>query len=705
MKAWPWILAFASLTPYVVAQQTAGIHGGNGVSLPAPPATSAVAVQDDYHGTTITDQYRWLEDAKSPETRAWIAAQNEYTASYLSQISIRPEIVKQLLALERIERYSVPLKRGNKYFYLKRLPEEDQFSIYLRDGLNGEERRIIDATSLSADHNTSVGILDVSQDGDILVYGVRTGGADEQQVNILNLKTMQVSAGELPPARYFGVQLSPSADGLYYSRFSHEGTTVSFHAITEKRDARIFGGEYRGEKLGEMSLIGVSVTDDGHYLLFDISQGVPAKREDILLKDLRHADSPIVPLVYGLEARFSVTEVNDSFYVLTDYHAPNGRIVKLAPGDSPENWKTILPEGKDVIQSAEVVGGRLFVSRLKDVRSETSIYTLNGKPSGQIPFPGIGSGSNVYGRPTDHEGFYTFQSFNLPPTIYRYDTTTGKSGIFARTTVPFVSDNYEVRQVFFASKDGTRIPMFIAGKKGFKLDGKSRLLMTAYGGFDVSLTPGWDPEYAWWIQQGGLFAQPNLRGGGEYGETWHKAGMFEKKQNVFDDFIGAAEFLIKNQYTSPARLAIRGRSNGGLLMGAALTQRPDLFGAIWCGYPLLDMLRYQNFLFGRQWTTEYGSAENAVDFKYILPYSPYQNVKAGTRYPAVMFFSGDADTRVDPLHARKMTPLVQAASASGRPVLLHYSIKGGHSSGVALKQLVDDQADELAFLWTETSEK
>jgi prolyl oligopeptidase len=365
----------------------------------------------------------------------------------------------------------------------------------------------------------------------------------------------------------------------------------------------------------------------------------------------------------------------------------------------------ILPEGKDVLEAVSVVGGKMFVLRLKDVKSEVTIYSLEGKAEGHIDFPGIGAGSTLSGRAMDTDGFYTFQSIITPPTIFHYDTKTGHSEIFYSDKVPFDSSKYEVKQVFYTSKDGTKVPMFIAGKKGLKRDGSERLLMTGYGGFALSETPVWNPEYAWWMQEGGWFALPNLRGGNEYGEVWHKAAMFAGKQNVFDDWFAAAEYLIANKYTTPERFAIRGRSNGGLLMGASMTQRPDLFGAIWCGYPLLDMLRYQMFEMGRTWTTEYGSAENAKDYPYILKYSPYQNVKAGTKYPAIFFFTGDGDTRVDPMNARKMTPLMQTSTSSGRPILLHYSVKGGHSAGVSQTQLLQDYADEMAFLWTETATK
>jgi prolyl oligopeptidase len=437
--------------------------------------------------------------------------------------------------------------------------------------------------------------------------------------------------------------------------------------------------------------------------MISISHGVPATREDILVKDLRKPDSPITPLVYGVEAHTSAENIGDRFFLKTDYQASNSRVVEAAPGSDPSAWKTVIPEGKDVIDSDSIVGGRLFVSRLHDVKTETTIYSLDGKQTGTLTYPAIGSGSVLYGRPTDNEGFYTFESFITPPSIYRYNTKTGQTETFFTPKVPFDSAQYEVHQVFYTSKDGTRVPMFIAGKKGLPRDGKTRLIMTGYGGFDLPMLSGWNPEYAWWMEQGGYFALPNLRGGNEYGEPWHKAAMFQNKQNVFDDFFAAAEYLIQNHYTSPDRFAIRGRSNGGLLMGAAMTQRPDLFGAIWCGYPLLDMLRYQKFEFGRLWTTEYGSAENAKDFPYIVKYSPYQNVKPGTKYPAIMFFTGSSDTRVDPMNARKMTALMQASTGGDRPLLLHYSLKGGHSAGVSLTQLVEDQADELGFLWTETS--
>jgi len=693
------------LQPSATAQEAAiAIHGKTGIGLPAPPATATAPVTEDVQGMSVTDPYRWLEDAKSEKTRAWINTQMRYTQQYLDQLKIRPQIARQLTELQRVDSYTLPSKYGDRYFYQKRLAQENQSSIYMRIGWAGEEVRLVDATELSKDQNTSATIEDISSDGNLLAYGVRAGGADEQSVHVIDVRTRREYPDQLPTGRYFGVQLAPDGAGLYYSLFSHQGTSLFFHKFGSDigRDALIFGKEYRGEMLGELDLVGVNVTDNGRYLIINISRGVPAKREDILVKDLRTPDAPIVPLVYGLDARFSAQNIDDSFYVMTDYLAPLGRILKAALNAPPKQWQTVVPEGKDVIESFSLTGSRLFVERLKDVKSETAIYSLDGKAVGTLEYPAIGSGSPVYGRPQEKEGFYSFESFTVPPSIYRYNVETGKSDIFFTPKVPFDSNQYEVRQVFYPSKDGTRVPMFIAGKKGLKRDGHTQLLMTGYGGFNVSMTANWNPEYAWWMEKGGFFALPNLRGGGEYGETWHKAAMFEKKQNVFDDFFAAAEYLIANHYTTPAHFAIRGRSNGGLLMGAAMTQRPDLFGAIWCGYPLLDMMRYQNFLLGRLWTTEYGSSEAAQQAPYLAKYSPYQNVKPGTHFPAIMFFTGDSDTRVDPLHARKMTAEVQAANAGGRPILLHYSLTAGHSSGVSVTQLVDDQADELGFLWNES---
>ena len=597
-----------------------------------------------------------------------------YTRDYLSKIRIRPEIVHRLTELERVETYGFPTERKGKYFFTRRLPEENQASIYVRNGLAGADERLIDAKKLSTDQNTSVQIDDVSEDGSLMAYGVREGGADEQTIHLLDVPTRQDFPDTLPKGRYFGITLSPDKQGLYYSKVeSATGSLVYYHRLHTPVDSDqlLFGKKFNGDTFGAMDLISAEVTENGRYLVIDVGHGVPFTRVDIYVKDLRKPDSLIRPIVHGIDSRFYPTNYEDSLYILTDYQAPNYRVIRLHIDDpSPEHWQTIIPEAKDVISAATIIGGKLFVTSLHDVITQTRIHGLDGKALGTVTYPTIGSASEMIGRSDSQEGFYSFESFIIPPTIYHYNVATGRTDVFAQPKVPFASDRYEVQQVFYKSRDGTNIPMFISSKTGLMRDGTAPALMWAYGGFNVSLTPHWNPEFAWWMEQGGFYAQPNLRGGGEYGENWHKAGRFERKQNVFDDFYAAAEYLIVNHYTGSDRLAIRGRSNGGLLMGAAMTQRPDLFGAIWCGYPLLDMIRFQHFLVGKWWTTEYGSADDPDQFPYLIKYSPYHNVKPGTRYPAIMFKTGDSDTRVDPLHARKMTALMQTENASGRPILV-----------------------------------
>ena len=685
-----------------VAAQT--IHGRDGITLPPPPPVQVSPVYDSYFGTKIPDSYRWLEDAKSEETRAFIDQQNTYTARYFKQARIRPEVVAGLEPLEQAAHWTLPIERAGNYYFTKRLPGENQASIYIRRGWSGKDERLVDPAALSRDPNTSVDLADVSRDGQQIAYRVRSGGADETTVRVFNVKTGKILEDTLPAGLYWSVSFTPDGAGLFYTRTNSQGSLLYEHVFGTRvvRDALLFGREFHGEPLGPIDLFESQVTDDGRYLVVTIERGVPAKRVDIVFRDLTKKDAPFNVLVWDLDSRFSAVYARGAWYVKTDYKAPMGRILRADPGVLPDAWNTIVPEATEAIDDFSIVGGKVYVTRLKDVVSQTSIYTLDGKPAGAVSYDGIVSSSGVFGRTTDRYGFFSVQSFIQPPTLYRLDTVTGKRDVFAQPSVPFDTSQYELKQVFYTSKDGTQIPMFIAGKKGLAQDGTARLLMTGYGGFNVSNTPAWSPASAWWMQQGGWFALPNLRGGGEYGEHWHQQGMFEKKQNVFDDWFAAAEYLIAQKYTSPDHFAIVGRSNGGLLMGAAMTQHPELFSAIDCGYPLLDMLRYQSFLQGSHWTTEYGSSQDEKQFFYLLKYSPYQNVKAGTAYPAILFFTGDSDTRVDPLHARKMTALMQASSSSGRPILLHYSLAGGHSAGVSVEQKIQDDADELTFLWTET---
>lgn len=701
------LLVIAGVLAAGIAAPAQAIHGGDGITLPPPPAADAAPVVDDYFGTKITDNYRWLEDAKSAETRAFIDEENAYTARYMRQAHLRASVVDDLEDLEHVERWSLPVERNGNYFFLKRLAGEEQSSIYMRHGWSGKDMRLIDPAVLSRDANTSVTLAAVSRDGALLAYGVRAGGADETVLHLYDLKTHQTLPDELPAGLYRSVNFTPDGTGIFYTRQYRTGTLLYEHVLGTRpsQDKLLFGREFRGELLGPIDLFYATVTADWRYLVVTIDRGVPAKRVDIVYRDLTKPGAPFDILTWDTDARFSAIYADRNWYVKTDYKAPNGRILRADPGGiMPEAWDTVVPESADVIDDFSIVGDKLYVKRLHDVKSEISAYTLAGKAAGRIDFDMPGSASVVQGKPGDRYGFFSFESFIQPPTLYRIDTGTGKRDVFAQPKVPFDPAQYQLTQVFYTSKDGTRIPIFIAGKKGLKQDGTERLLMTGYGGFNLGMLPRWNPAWAWWMEHGGWFAEPNLRGGDEYGERWHEAAMFEKKQNVFDDWFAAAHYLIDHHYTSPAHFAITGRSNGGLLMGASITQQPQLFSAVFCGYPLLDMLRYQKFEQGPQWTTEYGSADNEKQFPYLLKYSPYQNVHPGTAYPAVLLFTGDSDTRVDPLHARKMTALLQASSSSGRPILLHYSLAGGHSEGVSVEQQIQDNADELTFLWIETGQ-
>ena len=700
------------------------IHGRNGVELGPPPAVAVKPVTDTVGGHTITDNYRWLEDQNSPQTRAFINAEMQYTDSYFDQVTgLRDRVVKRLTELSRVDQTGMPQEREGSLFFTRRLAEENQASIYMRPGrheveggawLQPGDVRLIDARKLSSDANASVSIAAISDKGDLLVYGERHGGADEETIHFYDVPKRGDIDDELPLARYGGFGLTADGKMLFYSKTLSDGTGAVFEHTVGKpadKDTEVFGGTYQGETMGPLDLLGCRVSENGHWLIVSVSHGVPATREDILVKDLRKTNAQFEQLVYGVDSRFQLHMYGDEMFVSTDFEAPNGRVLRAKLGDpTTKSWPVIIAEAKDPIRAVSIVDGVFFVGRLNDVKTETKIYTLKGKEIGEIRYPTIGTGGVVQGRENSDTGYYTFSSFTVPPTIYEYNVSTGESTVWSAAKVPFDSSQYEVRQVFYTSKDGTRVPMFIAGRKGLAMDGKAPLLMTGYGGFNISETPAFDPKYAWWMEQGGFFALPNLRGGGEYGEKWHEAGMFEHKQNVFDDWFAAAEYLLSNHYTTRERLAITGRSNGGLLMGASMTQRPDLYGAILCGYPLLDMSRYQKFLVGRWWTTEYGSAEKPDQAAYILKYSPYQNIRPGVKYPAIMFLSGDSDTRVAPLHARKMAAAMQATvmaepEAERRPVLLHYDTRAGHSAGVSVEQGIHDTADELTFLWNATGGK
>jgi prolyl oligopeptidase len=655
---------------------------------PSPPSTHREAVSETIHGVEIVDHYRWLEEQESPETRAWIDAQNTHAESLLAGRPSRERIRQRLTELMRM--------RGGRYFVWKRRAGDDLAILYARSGLEGKDEVLIDPHELSPDHTTDITLLDTAQDGSLLVYGIREGGVDEVDVRVMDVASREDLPDRLPTALYTGVSLTADKSGFYYGVHDREaGTRLYYHAMgsAPDRDRQIFGNGYGPDKW-----ISPFVSDNGRYLLITVYHGW--SKSEIHFRDLG-TQRPIRPLVDDVDAIFYPRFAGDTLVMQTDWNAPKGRILAVDLEDpARERWREVTPEGSDAISGFSLAGGRLFVHYLHDVSSQIRIYSLEGDGLGEIDLPGIGTAGAPDGRWESNEAFFDFYSYTVPRTTYRYDVSTGRSTAWARDEVPLDSDRFEVRQVWYESKDGTRVPMFLVHRKDLEPDGRRPTLLHGYGGFNSSLTPRFRPAAVLWVEQGGVYAVANIRGGGEFGEEWHRAGMLEKKQNVFDDFIAAAEWLIDNDYTNPSRLAIQGYSNGGLLVGAALTQRPDLFQAVLCRHPDLDMVRYHEFENNNPPALlEYGNASDPEQFKFLYAYSPYQRVTEGAAYPAVLLTSGDADTRVPPLQARKMTALLQWATASPRPILLLYDTRSGHSGGKPFHKVIEDLSLEIAFLF------
>ena len=664
----------------------------------AVPETRTDNVAETIHGVEIVDPYRWLENQDSADSRAWIDAQNEYTHSIIDQLPGRDKLERRLTELMKIDRISIPIERNGRYFLTKRSADQEQWVIYMRDSLEGKDEVLIDPHPMSEDQTTSVRMIDVSKDGTLMAYGIREGGEDEISVRIFNVDERLDLADQLPKARYFGVSMKPDKSGFYYTRHTQEGGRVYYHEMgtDPANDIKLFGDGYGPEKI-----LFAELSEDGRYLMIHVLHGSAAEVSEIYVQDLLK-EEPIKPIVKDIDARFFGWIVDSLLILQTNWEAPNKRILVVNLNNpSQENWKEIVPESDAVIEDfgVSLVGGKIFLNYLENVVSKVKVFDPDGTYIRDIAFPALGSVSGVGGRWESNEAFFVYTSFHVPTTIYRYEVDSGNQQIWAQLQVPVNTDIFAVKQVWYLSKDSTRIPMFLVHDKNIKLDGSNPTLLTGYGGFNASLTPYFSATAVLWVENGGVFAMPNLRGGGEFGEKWHKAGMLANKQNVFDDFIAAAEWLIDNGYTSQEKLATSGGSNGGLLVGAALTQRPDLFKAVVCTYPLLDMIRYHNFLVARFWVSEYGSSENPDQFKYLLDYSPYHNVKEGTEYPAVLFITGDLDTRVAPLHARKMTALLQASTGSENPVLLLYDTKTGHSGGMPVSKQIEDETDEMQFLF------
>lgn len=666
--------------------------------VPAPPETRRDNVVDTLYGTAIADPYRWLEDQNSPETRAWIDKQNDYTKSFLDKVSAKEDIRARYTQLLRVDDISLPGQAGDKFFFQKRNADQDLWIICMRNGLNGDDIVLVDPHGMSLDNTTSVSIFGYSEKGELLAYAIRKGGEDEVAIRIIDTEKKAELPDSMPRGRYFGMSISPDLKGYYYTRFTEKGARVYYHTMGTKMqsDKLLFGETYDPSKI-----IYAGLTEDARYLMAYVEYGASGDKIDIFMWEVG-SSKPFVPVVEGIDASFLATEYNDELYIITNWKAPKYRIMHVPVKnikDGPEKWTELIPEGEGIIEgSSTITNGKLLVITLENVNSKARLYDLKGNLLQDLELPSMGTITGVSGQQKSNLLFYSFTSFHIPTTAFLRNLETGEQKVWSEPEVPVNQDEIEVKQVWYTSKDGTKIPMFLVHKKDLVLNGNNPTYINAYGGFNVSLSADFNETAVIMAENGGVYAVPNLRGGGEFGEEWHKAGMLEKKQNVFDDFFAAAEWLIENKYTNPDKIAIRGGSNGGLLMGAALTQRPELYKAVVCTYPLLDMIRYHQFLVARWWVPEYGSSENPEQFKYILKYSPYHNVVKGKKYPATLFISGDSDTRVDPCHARKMTALMQYEGDGSTPMLLYYDTKAGHSGGGSLTKTIDDATTALSFV-------
>lgn len=664
--------------------------------LQVPPTTRVAEVRERLHGVEVVDPYRWLEDRSSPETAAWIEQQNRYARSILDRLAGRAEIERRLIELLRVDAVQTPVERAGRYFFLRKRAGQEQYVLVMRRGPRGREELLIDPHPWSPDRTTSIRLMDVAPDGAWLAYGVRRGGEDEVEVRFFDVEARRDLPFRLPRARYHSVTLLAGREGFYYSRYTPNGPRVYARTPAGADEREIFGQGY-----GTDTAITCRLSGDQRRLLIHVLYGASGDRSDAFFLD-RDAGA-IRTIVRDERAAFFVQPAGEHFLVLTNWRAPNWRVMRGEwSRPEPANWREVIPEGKSVIEQVVAAGGRIVVATLENVQSRLRVFDADGRPLRDARLPEMGSVSDLTGRWESNEVFYTFASFHVPPVITRYDVARDRAEEWFRRRVPVRSGELELHQVWYSSRDGTRVPMFLLHRKGLVRDGRRPVLLTGYGGFNINMTPAFSELAVVWAERGGVFALPNLRGGAEFGEAWHQAGMLDRKQNVFDDFLAAAEWLIQNGYTDPSRLAIYGTSNGGLLVGAAMTQRPELFAAVVCRYPLLDMLRYHRFLVARYWVSEYGSSDDPEQFRYLYAYSPYHRVRDGVRYPAVLLVTGDADTRVDPLHARKMTARLQAASASGKPVLLRYDTQAGHSAGLPVTRRARDLADEIAFMLGQT---
>ena len=683
------------------AQQNGGVSKLN---YPVAPSSNQV---DDYHGVKVADPYRPLEDPDSAASRQWIEAENKLTFGYLDTIPSRPKIHARLTELFNYERYSVPTEHGGRYFYVHNTGLQNQAVFYWLSALDAEPRLLLDPNTLSADGTVAVSGVSYSEDGQLMAYALSTSGSDWVEWHVREVSTGKDLPDVVKWSKFSGAAFTKDARGFFYSRYDEPkadsalrdtnyyqklyfhklGTPQSADELIYKRDDQKEWG------------FGGAVTDDGHYLILYVSVGTDP-RNRVYYKDLTKPASPVVPLMDKMDAAYNFVD-NDGpvFWFVTNQGATLSRLVEVdLRQPEPEHWKTIVPESADKLEFASMVDHKFIASYLKDAHTEVKVFDRSGKFLRTVELPGIGTAGGFGGRREQRYTFYSYTSYATPATIYRYDVATGKSTVFRQPNVKFHPEDYETRQVFYSSKDGTRVPMFITSKKGLKLDGTNPTLLYGYGGFDVPLTPGFSVGSLVWMEMGGVYAVANLRGGGEYGEPWHLAGTKLRKQNVFDDFIAAGEWLIANHYTVSSKLAIQGGSNGGLLVGACMAQRPELYGAALPAVGVMDMLRFHKFTIGWAWTSDYGSSDNAEEFAAIYKYSPLHNIKAGVQYPATLIMTADHDDRVVPAHSFKFAATLQADQAGPAPVLIRIQTKAGHGAGKPISKTIDEITDAWGFL-------
>ncbi|HEV2131367.1 MAG TPA: prolyl oligopeptidase family serine peptidase [Longimicrobiaceae bacterium] len=674
------------------------------------PETRRVDQVDDYHGTRVADPYRWLEDTDSPETAAWVEAQNRVTFGILKSIPEREGIERRLTELWNYERFGVPFKQGGRYFFSRNSGLQNQSVLYVQPSLDAEPRVLLDPNTLSEDGTIALTMTRVSEDGRYLAYGTSSGGSDWQEIRVREVETGQDRPDHLRWIKFSGAAWTHDGEGFFYSRFPEpQGNTLTTENLNNKLYYHRLGTPqsedvlvYERPDQPEWRFF-PQVTDDGRYLV--IYTSYQTSKNDLLYVDLGDPQrpnlrAPVRELVTGFEANYSVAG-NDGpvFYVQTDKDAPKGRVIAIDTRQPQlANWRTLIPEGENVLENVQIISDQFVASYLQDAASRIRIFSLQGQPVREIELPTLGSVGSISGEREDTEAFYSFTSFLYPTTIFRYDFRTGESSVFRAPQVAFDPTQYETKQVFYTSKDGTRVPMFITHRKGLQLDGSNPTLLYAYGGFNVSVTPAFSVSNLVWLERGGVYAVANLRGGGEYGEEWHQAGTKERKQNVFDDFIAAAEYLVREGYTRPQKLAIAGGSNGGLLVGAALNQRPDLFGAALPAVGVMDMLRYHQFTIGRAWSVDYGTSEDPEGFRYLFAYSPLHNIEPGTCYPATLVTTADHDDRVVPGHSFKYAAALQAAQSCENPVLIRIETRAGHGAGKPTSKQIEEAADRWAFL-------